>query len=139
MNEWDHVAGRSVVALAGGAAEQAVVDRMPAKESIKVAGLAGLGLAAIGAGVKLLAPRRSATADVIGDALLASGVTVLGQAGTAYVDANVLHVAPAGQTIQPILVEEPVGQTASFTPASGSAVVASPTQAQVNYAFEEEG
>lgn len=136
---WEHVAGRSAVALAGGAAEQAVVDRMPARESIKIAGLGGLGLALLGAAVKMFGPRRSAATDVVGDALLTSGVTVLGQAGTAYVDSNMLHVAPSGQTLQPVVIEEPVGRTTTYTPASGTTVVANPTQAQVTYAFEEEG
>ncbi|MDA8263305.1 MAG: hypothetical protein M0Z47_10800 [Actinomycetota bacterium] len=137
MQSWDHAAGSAVVALAGGAAEQVLVDRMPASESMKVAGLGGLGLAAIGAAVKLFGPKRSSATDVVGDALLASGVTVLGQTGTAYVDANVLHVAPSGQTLQAVIVEEPAGTT--FTPPSGTTVVEAPTYAQATYSFEDEG
>jgi hypothetical protein len=132
----DHTIARSLINLGAGVAQQETTDRLPAGKARLVVGGFGLGFAAIGAAVKLFGPKRATWPDTVGDALLGSGVTMLGQASTNLVDTEVLHLAPSGQSLEAVLLEVPTGSSATVTPPQGASIVNKPTFAQATAAFD---
>ncbi len=133
----EHSVARGLIAIGAGVAQQETTDRMPAAQArYWVAGFGAL-FAVGGAALKILGPKRATWPDTVGDPLLDSGLTMLAQAGTNLVDAEVLKVGQSGGSYEELIVQVPAGET--LTPPAlpaGATSIQSPTFVEATAGFD---